>query len=165
MRCKHPFKKSISSVCWPIFRSNSAIRPSAQRRCPWPGKTLPGPCRNSRRQRCSTLGLTSNPRATSVIETPASSRRTAANLNSRVNCLRDNPMTQSSIHWILSLNQLSHFWGQVHIQLKYLFHVRSRSHFLSRGETSRFISVINRDGERQQSQRCHTTHNRKRLSV
>src|SRR6188474_2731482 len=27
MRCKHPFKKSISSDCWPILRSNSAIRP------------------------------------------------------------------------------------------------------------------------------------------
>jgi len=111
MRCKHPFKKSISSVCWPIFRSNSVIRPSDQRRCPLPGKTLPGPCQNSRRQRCSTLGLTSKPRANSVIETPGSSRRTAANLNSLVNCLRDNPMTQFSIHWTLSLNQVVSFLG------------------------------------------------------
>jgi len=31
-----------------------------------------------------------------------------------VNCLRDIPMTQFSIPWILSLNHLSHFWGQVH---------------------------------------------------
>jgi hypothetical protein len=23
-------------------------------------------------------------------------------------------MTQFSIHWILGLNQVSHFWGQVH---------------------------------------------------
>ncbi len=30
MRCKHPFKKSISSACWPTLRSNSAIRPSDQ---------------------------------------------------------------------------------------------------------------------------------------
>jgi len=30
-----------------------------------------------------------------------------------VNCLRDIPMTQFSIPWILSLNHLSHFWGQV----------------------------------------------------
>jgi hypothetical protein len=28
-------------------------------------------------------------------------------LNSLVNCLRDNPMTQFSIHWILSLNRVS----------------------------------------------------------
>jgi hypothetical protein len=30
-----------------------------------------------------------------------------------VNCLRDKPMTQLSIHWILSLNRLSQKWGQV----------------------------------------------------
>ena len=85
MRCKHPFKKSISSACWPILRSNSAIRPSAQRRFPVPGNTLPGPWRNSRRQRCSTFAFTSNARATSPMETPCSSRRTAASLNSLVN--------------------------------------------------------------------------------
>jgi hypothetical protein len=28
-------------------------------------------------------------------------------LNSLVNCLRDNRMTQFSIHWILSLNRVS----------------------------------------------------------
>jgi len=33
-----------------------------------------------------------------------------------VNCLRDNPMTQFSIHWILSLNQLCQKWGQVQIE-------------------------------------------------
>jgi hypothetical protein len=49
MRCKHPFKKSISRVCCPILRSNSAMRPSDQRRCPWPGNAFPGPCRNSLR--------------------------------------------------------------------------------------------------------------------
>src|SRR6185312_13178685 len=92
MRCKHPFKKSISSACWPIFLSSSAIRPSDQRCLPLPGNTLPGASRNSRRQRCSTFGLTSTPRATSAIDTPCSSRRTAANLNSFVNCLRDNPI-------------------------------------------------------------------------
>jgi hypothetical protein len=81
--------------------------------CPCPGNALPGACRNSRRQRSNTLGLTSNPRATSASETPASSRRTAASLNSLVNCLRDNPMTQFSIHWILSLNRLCQKWGQV----------------------------------------------------
>jgi len=32
-----------------------------------------------------------------------------------VNFLRDNPMTQFSIRWILSLNRLSQKWGQVHI--------------------------------------------------
>jgi hypothetical protein len=58
-------------------------------------------------------GLTSSPRATSANDTPASSRPTAASLNSLVNCLRDNPMTQFSIHWILSLNQLCQKWGQV----------------------------------------------------
>jgi len=30
-----------------------------------------------------------------------------------VNFLRDNPMTQFSIRWILSLNRLSQKWGQV----------------------------------------------------
>ena len=63
----------------------------------FPGNALPGPCRNSRRQRCSTLGLTSNARAASPIDIPCSSRRTAASLNSLVNCLRSNPMTQFSI--------------------------------------------------------------------
>src|SRR6202140_5254686 len=113
MRCKHPFKKSISRACWPILRSNSAMRPSAQRWFPLPGNALPGPVRNSRRQRCSTLGLTSNARAASPMETPCSSRRTAASLNSFVNNLRDNPMTQFSFKWILSLNCLCQNWGQV----------------------------------------------------
>src|ERR1700683_1702735 len=97
MRCEPPFKKSISSVCWPTLRSTSAIRPSDQRCFPLPGKTLPAPWRNSRRQRCSTLGFTSNARAASPMDTPCSSRRTAASLNSFVNCLRDKPMTQFSI--------------------------------------------------------------------
>jgi len=48
MRGKHPFKKSISNVCWPILRSSCATRPSSQRRLPGPGNTLPGPSRNSR---------------------------------------------------------------------------------------------------------------------
>src|SRR5260370_37035565 len=117
MRCKHPFKKSISRACWPILRSNSAMRPSAQRCFPLPGNALPGPVRNSRRQRCSTLGLTSNARAASPIETPCSSRRTAASLNSLVNNLRDNPMTQFSFKWILSLNCLCQNCGQVQIDL------------------------------------------------
>jgi hypothetical protein len=34
-------------------------------------------------------------------------------LNSLVNCLRDEPMTQFSIHWILSLKRLHQKWGQV----------------------------------------------------
>ena len=42
-------------------------------------------------------GSPPTPRATSAIDTPCSSRRTAASLNSFVNCLRDNPMTQFSI--------------------------------------------------------------------
>ncbi|MFP5233386.1 MAG: hypothetical protein ACLGQX_12270, partial [Acidobacteriota bacterium] len=39
----------------------------------------------------------------------------AASLNSLVNCLRDKPMTQFSIRWILSLIPLSQKWGQVQI--------------------------------------------------
>ena len=70
MRCKHPFKKSISSACWPTFRSSSATRPSDQRCFPLPGNALPGPWRNSRRQRCSTFGFTSNARATSADRYP-----------------------------------------------------------------------------------------------
>src|SRR5450755_2251482 len=114
MRCKHPFKKSISSACWPILRSRSAIRPSDQRCFPLPGNTLPGPWRNSRRQRCSTFGFTSKARATSPSDTPCSNRWTAASLNSLVNILLDNPMTQFSFEWILSLNCLCQKWGQVH---------------------------------------------------
>ncbi len=53
------------------------------------------------------VGFTSDARAASAIEIPCSSRRTAAGLHSFVNCLRDNPMTQFSIQWILSLNRLS----------------------------------------------------------
>src|SRR5471030_980038 len=89
------------------------MRPSAQRWFPLPGNALPGTVRNSRLQRCSTLGLTSNARAASPMETPCSSRRTAASLNSFVNNLRDNPMTQFSFKWILSLNCLCQNWGQV----------------------------------------------------
>jgi len=37
-----------------------------------------------------------------------------------VNCLRDIPMTQFSIPWILSLNHLSHFWGQVQFTVESL---------------------------------------------
>src|SRR5262249_46649792 len=95
MRCKHSFKKSISTVSWPTLRPNSATLPSDQRDLPLPGNALPAPRRNSRLQRCSTLGLTSNARATSAIETPCSSRRTPGILNSFLNCLRDNPMTHS----------------------------------------------------------------------
>src|SRR5579864_7299587 len=89
------------------------MRPSAQRCLPCPGNTLPGPCRISRRQRCRTLGFTSSARATSPIELPRSSRCTAASLNSLVNILLDNPMTQFSFGWILSLNWLCQKWGQV----------------------------------------------------
>src|ERR1019366_3763286 len=73
-----------------------------------------GPWRISRRQRCSTFGFTSSARATSPIELPRSSRCTAASLNSLVNILLDNPMTQFSFGWILSLNWLCQKWGQVH---------------------------------------------------
>jgi hypothetical protein len=38
-------------------------------------------------------------------DTPCSNRRTAANLNSFVDCLRDNPMTQFSIQWNLVLTK------------------------------------------------------------
>jgi hypothetical protein len=47
--------------------------------------------------RCKTFGPTSSAGAASAIDTPCSSRRTAASLNSLVNCLRDNSMTQFSI--------------------------------------------------------------------
>src|SRR5665213_838803 len=90
------------------------MRPSAQRCFPCPGNTLPGPSRISRRQRCSTFGFTSSARATSPIVLPRSSRCTAASLNSFVNILLDNPMTQFSFGWILSLNRLCQKWGQVH---------------------------------------------------
>jgi hypothetical protein len=66
-------------------------------------QSLPGPCRNSPRQRCSRLGLTSIARATSAMEIPCSSRWIAAILNSRVNRLRDNPMT----HFLHSMDFVS----------------------------------------------------------
>ena len=50
------------------------------------------------------LGLTSNARAASPMETLVPSRRAARSLNSFVNCLRDNPMTQFYVPWILSIN-------------------------------------------------------------
>ena len=62
-----------------------------------PGNPLPGPCRTSRRQRSNTLGLTSNSPATSTGSPPASSLRTAASLNSLVNCRRENPMPHFSL--------------------------------------------------------------------
>ena len=78
-----------ANACWPILRSNSPIRPSLQRCFPLPGTAFPVPCRNSRRQRWSTFGLTSSALDASAIDTPCSSRLTAANLNSFVNNLRE----------------------------------------------------------------------------
>src|ERR1700681_4601659 len=49
------------------------------------------------------------------METPCSSRLTAASLNSLVNILLDNPMTQFSFEWISSLNWLCQKWGRVHL--------------------------------------------------
>ncbi len=45
------------------------------------------------------------------------SRFTAASLNSLVNILLDNPMSQFSFGWILSLNQLCQKGGQAHRHL------------------------------------------------
>lgn len=70
MRSEHPCKKSISRACRPTLRSNSAIRPSGQRGLPLPGRTFPGPWRNSLRQRCNTLGFTSHARGASLIDSP-----------------------------------------------------------------------------------------------
>ena len=47
------------------------------------------------------------------MDTPCSSRRTAAGLNSFVKILLDNSRTQFSFEWILSLNWLCQKWGQV----------------------------------------------------
>jgi hypothetical protein len=69
-------------------------------------------------QRCSTFGFTSSARATSPSDTPCSNRWTAASLNSLLKILLDNPMTQFSFEWILSLNWLCQKWGQVQLQLK-----------------------------------------------
>src|SRR6516225_3150988 len=117
--CKQPFKKSISTACWPTFRSNWATLPSSQRRFPRPGKALPGPWRNSLRQRCNRFGLTSNARATSAIDAPASHRCKAASFNSFVNFRRDNIMSQFSIHRILTLNRLSQKAWQVQVAASY----------------------------------------------
>src|SRR5262249_30520441 len=87
--CKARFKKSISMACWPTLRSSSATRLSSARLLPTPLNAC-SPCScNSRRQRCSSLGFTSNARATSAMLCPLSRRRTAVCLNSFVNFLRD----------------------------------------------------------------------------
>src|SRR5215471_11554312 len=114
MRCKHPFKKSISTACCPTLRSSCATFVSSHRRFPTPGNAFAGPWRNSFRQRCSTFGLTSNARATSATEDPASNCWIAANFSSRVKLRRVKPMNHCSIHRILTLNCLSQNWGQVH---------------------------------------------------
>jgi hypothetical protein len=82
------FKKSISMACWPTFRSNSATRLSSARFLPAPLKARSPWSRSSRRQRCRSLGCTSNARATSATLCPLSRRRTAVCLNSFVNFLR-----------------------------------------------------------------------------
>ena len=64
-------------------------------------------------KRCSTFALTSKALAISPMEIPCSSHRTAASLNSLVNILLDNPMTQFSFEWILGLNCFCQKWGQV----------------------------------------------------
>ena len=50
MRCKHPFKKSISSACWPIFTFQfrdppfrPALFPVAGKGVAWPLPELPPP--------------------------------------------------------------------------------------------------------------------------
>src|SRR5579864_3449506 len=125
--CRAKLQTDPFSGCLFVFRPHLAFygrqldlartgqpKPLPVIRCfPLPGNTLPGPWRNSRRQRCSTFAFTSNARATSPMDTPCSSRWTAASLNSLVNILLDNPMTQFSFEWILSLNWLSQKWGQV----------------------------------------------------
>jgi hypothetical protein len=45
MRCKQPFKKSISSVCWPIFRS-LRIPSDADQRSEVMAITIPSSCRS-----------------------------------------------------------------------------------------------------------------------
>jgi hypothetical protein len=115
MRCKHPFKK-VNLQClltdlafqfrYPAFRLT--LFPVARKRLAHACPELPFPA-------VQQVRITSDPRATSAIDTPCSNRPTAANLNSCVNCLRDNPMTQFSVRWILSLNYLFYFWGPLQI--------------------------------------------------
>src|ERR1700722_284524 len=133
------------------------MRPSAQRCFPCPGNTLPGPCRISRRHRCSTFGFTSNARATSPIELPRSSRCTSASLHSLGNILLDNPMTQFSFGWILSLNWLCQKWGQVHYLACKSTQIKldiSRLLFLLPELRARSFSAINRRALRLQLHLC-----------
>jgi hypothetical protein len=53
-------------------------------------------------------------------------------LNSFVNNLRDNPMTQFSFKWILSLNCLCQNWGQVHLAMVLLVSGNSKPNDLFR---------------------------------
>src|ERR1035437_5346386 len=87
--CKARFKKSISSTCCPILRSNSAIRVSSARFWPTPGNARSPNLSTSRLQRYSSWRLTSRLRATKPAGSPARNRCTASSLNSLVNFLRD----------------------------------------------------------------------------
>ena len=80
----------------PTLRSSAATCCSSARLRPGPANARLPNSRNSRRQRYNPFGLTSAARATSATATPISIRRTADSLNSRVNLLRHNPMTQFS---------------------------------------------------------------------
>jgi hypothetical protein len=53
-------------------------------------------------------------------------------LNSLVNILLDNPMTQFSFKWILSLNRLCQKWGQVHIYSEYRSFDKVQADFLTK---------------------------------
>src|SRR5713101_979740 len=99
--CKALFKKSISIACRPTFRSSSAIRLSSARFTPAPRKAC-APCSSSSlRQRCRSVALTSNARATSPADWPDCNRRIAFSLNSLVNVLRD----------IIPVSPFDHFCG------------------------------------------------------
>ena len=67
--------------------------------------------RNADRQGARSKAAFEGKDAASVIA--AINRRTAASLNSFVKILLDNPMTEFSFGWILSLNWLCQKWGQV----------------------------------------------------
>src|ERR1019366_4368933 len=101
--CKARFKKSISSTCCPILRSNSAIRVSSARFWPTPGNARSPNLSTSRLQRYSSWRLTSRLRATKPAGSPARNRCTASSLNSLVNFLRDPiPVSPFAAFWGLT---------------------------------------------------------------
>ena len=114
MRCKQPFKKSVSRACRPTLRSSWAVMRLFPAAFAFTGKGVAGSLAKFPPPTVQQVGID--------LKGPAdrSGRGALLQLLQRrqLELLRESPSRQthhsSSVQWNLSLNSLSHFWGQLH---------------------------------------------------